>query len=53
MTLTERVEHFLPLSLNEFEIRFIRELYESITEKRIDVWQVEEAVTRICPNSTG
>ena len=53
MSLTERVEHFLPLSLNEFEIRFVKELYERVTEKKIDIWQVEEAVDRICANKSG
>ena len=52
-SLTERVEHFLPLSLNEFETHFVKELYEKITEKKIDSCHVEEAVSRICANKTG
>ena len=47
------MEHFLPQSLNEFETIFVRELYEKVTEKKIDNWQVSEAVSRVCGNKTG
>ena len=53
MSLTSLMEHFLPQSLNEFETGFVRELYEKVTEKKIDNWQVMQAVSRVCGNKTG
>lgn len=53
MSLDDRLEHFLPASINEFDSVFVRELYRRLTGKRTDSSQVEQAILRVCTNKTG